>query len=65
MKQNPFLLAAALLPAWFAAAASTNAPAWPSAPLSLRDAVDVALRQNSTVLKSKRSEEHTSELQSH
>ena len=32
---------------------ATNLVSWPTAPLSLRDAVEVALRQNSAVLKSK------------
>lgn len=56
------LLAAALLPVAVFAAAPTNPPvpltnavAWPTAPLSLRDAVEVALRQNSAVQRSEAS----------
>ncbi|KAF0176847.1 MAG: Outer membrane efflux protein [Limisphaerales bacterium] len=63
MKQTlPLLLAALCHTAAFAAdqPAGTNAPpakatntvSWPTAPLSLRDAVEVALRQNSAVRKS-------------
>jgi len=37
----------------FAAAAETNAPAWLSRPLSLADALNVALAQNATLLKAK------------
>ena len=44
---------AAERPAATNALAAVKAPVWPSAPLSLRDAVEVALRQNSEVLKSK------------
>ncbi|NBV22231.1 MAG: TolC family protein [Proteobacteria bacterium] len=51
----PSLLSAADKPAVTNAppVAVTNAVAWPTTPLSLRDAVEVALRQNSAVLKSK------------
>ena len=63
MKSILLSLVATLLPALAHAAdkpAVTNAPpakatnivAWPTTPLSLRDAVEVALRQNSAVLKS-------------
>ncbi|MEN9574241.1 MAG: hypothetical protein RL514_2096 [Verrucomicrobiota bacterium] len=60
MKRIILLPLAVLLPALaFAAdkpvtspAKATNAIAWPTTPLSLRDAVEVALRQNSAVLKS-------------
>ena len=65
MKRILLSLAVTLLPALAPAAdkpAVTNAPsakaitvttvAWPTAPLSLRDAIEVALRQNSAVLKS-------------
>lgn len=63
MKRIILLPIVILLPALCSAAdkpAPTNAPpakatntvAWPSAPLSLREAVEVALRQNSAVLKS-------------
>lgn len=36
-----------------AMAADTNEPAWPAAPLALRDALDAALRQNPAILKGK------------
>jgi outer membrane protein TolC len=63
MNPNTLLPLAMLLPALSFAGgqpAVTNTPptkatdtvTWPTAPLSLRDAVDVALRQNSAVLKS-------------
>ena len=60
MKLRTLLCLASLCPAAVFAAAPTNAPvtkatntvSWPTAPLSLREAVDVALRQNSAVLKS-------------
>ncbi len=63
MKPNLLLPLALLLPALANAASlpaitnappakATNAVSWPTAPLSLRDAVEVALRQNSAVLKS-------------
>lgn len=63
MKRIILLPVAALLPLLAVAAdqpAVTNAPpakaitavSWPTTPLSLQDAVDVALRQNSAVLKS-------------
>lgn len=51
MKRIILLSAILLLPASLLAAA-TNTVAWPTAPLSLKDAVEVALRQNSAVLKS-------------
>lgn len=46
-------VSAAERPATTNAPAAVKTPAWPSTPLSLKDAVEVALRQNSDVLKSK------------
>lgn len=46
-------VSAAERPAATNALAAVKGPTWPTAPLSLRDAVEVALRQNSEVLKSK------------
>jgi len=48
-----FTVSAAERPTTTNALAAVKAPTWPTAPLSLRDAVEVALRQNSEVLKSK------------
>lgn len=58
--KSALFLAVALLPVAVSAAAPTNSPpvsatntvAWPTTPLTLRDAIEVALRQNSAVRKS-------------
>lgn len=54
MKLSPRLSALAFAPLLaLGALAQSNAPTWPSAPLSQRDALDIALRQSPAILRGK------------